>query len=117
LRSTGLGGLTELSVWWPWLEALGAPRMAEAEAAYAAEPQQRRFAWLDYAADSWDRARRVIAKAEFGAQGKNPRFVLTSLAGEAPALCDEVYCARGEMENRIKEQQLGLFSDRTSCHS
>jgi len=102
----------------PRLEALGAPLMAEAETAYAAEPQkQRRFAWLDYAASTWDRERRIIAKAEFSAQGKNPRFVVTSLAGDAPALYDEVYCARGEMENRIKEQQLGLFSDRTSCHS
>jgi hypothetical protein len=102
----------------PRLEALGTPLMAEAEAAYAAAPQkQRRFAWLDYAAGTWDRERRIIAKAEFGAQGRNPRFVVTSLAGDAQALYDEVYCARGEMENRIKEQQLGLFSDRTSCHS
>lgn len=100
------------------LEALGAPLMAEAELAFAGEAQkQRRFAWLDYAADSWDRERRIIAKAEFGAQGRNPRFVVTSLPGDAQALYDEVYCARGEMENRIKEQQLGLFSDRTSCHS
>jgi len=100
------------------LEALGAPLMAEAETAFVQEAQkQRRFAWLDYAADSWDRERRIIAKAEFGTQGRNPRFVVTSLAGDAQALYDEVYCARGEMENRIKEQQLGLFSDRTSCHS
>jgi Transposase DDE domain group 1 len=100
------------------LEALGAPLMAQAEAAYAAEPQKQRiFEWLDYAAGTWDRERRVIAKAEFSAQGKNPRFVVTSLQGDAQALYDEVYCARGEMENRIKEQQLGLFSDRTSCHS
>jgi hypothetical protein len=100
------------------LEALGAPLMAEAQAAFATEPQkQRHFAWLDYAAGTWDRPRRVIAKAEFSAQGKNPRFVVTSLAGDAQALYDTVYCARGEMENRIKEQQLGLFSDRTSCHS
>jgi len=102
----------------PRLEALGTPLMAEAEAAYAVAPQkQRRFAWLDYAAGSWERERRIIAKAEFGAQGRNPRFVVTSLEGDAQALYDEVYCARGEMENRIKEQQLGLFSDRTSCHS
>jgi hypothetical protein len=102
----------------PRLERLGAPLMAQAEAAYAAEPQKQRiFARIDYAADSWDRERPVIAKAEFSAQGKNPRFVVTSLEGEARALYDEVYCARGEMENRIKEQQMGLFSDRTSCHS
>ena len=102
----------------PRLEALGAPLMAEAEAAYAADPQKQRiFHWLDYQAGTWERARRVIGKAEFSAQGRNPRFVVTSLAGDAQALYDEVYCARGEMENRIKEQQLGLFSDRTSCHS
>lgn len=101
----------------PRLEALGAPLMAEAQAAYALAPQkQRRFAWLDYAAATWDRERRVIAKAEYSAQGTNPRFVITSLPGDPQDLYDRVYCARGEMENRIKEQQLGLFSDRTSCH-
>jgi len=42
--------------------------------------------------------------------------VVTSLQGEAQAIYDDIYCARGEMENRIKEQQLGLFADRTSCH-
>jgi len=100
------------------LEALGAPLMTQAETAYAAQSQkQRHFAWIDYRAGTWDRKRRVIAKAEFSAQGRNPRFVVTSLEGDAQALYDEVYCARGEMENRIKEQQLGLFSDRTSCHS
>jgi len=100
------------------LEALGAPLMAQAEAAFATEARKQRiFAWIDYAAATWDRPRRVIAKAEFSAQGKNPRFVVTSLEGQAQALYDGVYCLRGEMENRIKEQQLGLFSDRTSCHS
>ena len=101
----------------PRLEALGAPLMAEAAQAFAATGEkQRRFAWVDYAAGTWDRARSVIAKAEYGDKGKNPRFVVTSLEGDAAQLYDTVYCARGEMENRIKEQQLGLFSDRTSCH-
>jgi len=100
------------------LEAFGAPLMAQAEAAFTTDPQKQRiFQWIDYAAGTWDQSRRVIAKAEFSAQGKNPRFVVTSLEGDAQALYDEVYCARGEMENRIKEQQLGLFSDRTSCHA
>jgi hypothetical protein len=58
----------------------------------------------------------VIAKTELTEKGPNPRFVVTSLEGEAQELYDRLYCARGEMENRIKEQQLGLFSDRTSCH-
>ena len=63
------------------------------------------------------RARRVVAKAEYLAKGPNPRFVVTSLSAEsweARRLYEELYCARGEMENRIKEQQLALFADRTS---
>ena len=66
---------------------------------------------------SWARRRRVVGKAEYLAKGENPRFVVTSLRAEqAPAqqLYETIYCARGEMENRIKEQQLGLFADRTS---
>lgn len=98
------------------LLALAEPLLAEAAQAYAQSGEkQRLFQWLDYAAQSWDRARRVIAKAEHTAKGRNPRFVVTSLSGDAQALYDDVYCARGEMENRIKEQQLGLFADRTSC--
>jgi hypothetical protein len=101
----------------PRLEAMGRGLMAEAEVAYASTGQkQRHFGWLDYAAQTWKRQRRVIAKAEVTDKGRNPRFVVTSLEGDAQRLYDEVYCARGEMENRIKEQQLGLFSDRTSCH-
>ncbi len=68
---------------------------------------------------SWSRARRVIGKAEHLAKGSNPRFVVTSLRSErldAQGLYEELYCARGEMENRIKEQQLFLFADRTSTH-
>ena len=78
---------------------------------------QRLFGELRYqAARSWRRERRVIAKAEHNAQGANPRFIVTSLP-EAPQPAYEwIYCARGEMENRIKECQLGLFADRTSCH-
>ena len=67
---------------------------------------------------SWSRARRVVAKAEYLEKGENPRFVVTSLSREAwpaQALYEEQYCARGDMENRIKEQ-LMLFSDRTSTH-
>ena len=66
---------------------------------------------------SWSRARRVIGKAEYLPRGKNPRFVVTNLSvqrAEARPLYEELYCARGDMENRIKEQQLGLFADRTS---
>ena len=77
---------------------------------------QREFLRFAYAADSWDRPRSVIAKVEASPRGRNPRFILTSLQGDARALYEERYCARGEMENRIKEQQLGLFADRTSAH-
>jgi len=77
----------------------------------------RLFGSQPYAAKSWDKARRVIAKAEHTAMGGNPRYVVTSLPGEDQELYDQRYCARGEMENRIKEQQLGLWADRTSCHN
>ena len=69
---------------------------------------------------SWSCQRRVVGKAEHLAQGANPRFVVTSLSAEswpAAALYEQLYCARGEMENRIKEQQLCLFADRTSSHN
>jgi Transposase DDE domain group 1 len=70
------------------------------------------------ALDSWSRQRRVVAKAEHLTKGSNPRFVVTSLpasAIDARRLYEDVYCARGEVENRIKEQQLELFADRTSA--
>jgi hypothetical protein len=68
--------------------------------------------------DSWSCARRVVAKAEYLAKGENPRFVVTSIASEelaAAVLYEQHYCARGDRENRIKEQQLYLFARRTSC--
>lgn len=70
--------------------------------------------------NSWSRRRRVIAKAEWLPKGLNPRFIVTSLKPsqiDARPLYEDVYCARGEMENRIKEQQLDLFADRTSAKS
>ncbi len=81
------------------------------------DEKQRLFGEFDYAAGSWDVERRVIAKAEHGEQGSNPRFIVTNLDGDPQELYDDVYCQRGEMENRIKEQQLALFADRTSCHA
>jgi hypothetical protein len=66
--------------------------------------------------DSWSRARRVLGKAERLGDKDNPRFVVTTLAGEPGALYEHVYCARGEMENRVKEQQIDLFGERLSCH-
>jgi hypothetical protein len=66
---------------------------------------------------SWSCERRVVGKAEYLAKGENPRFIVTSISSEekdARTLYEDFYCARGDMENRIKEQQLGLFADRTS---
>jgi hypothetical protein len=78
--------------------------------------KQREFTDFVYGAHTWHTERRVIARLEFTEQGDNPRYIVTNLAGEAGTLYDDLYCARGEMENRIKEAQLGLFADRTSCH-
>jgi hypothetical protein len=64
---------------------------------------------------SWSHARRVIAKAEHLSRGANPRFVVTNLqGGDTRAIYEKIYCGRGDMENRIKEQQLFVFADRTS---
>jgi hypothetical protein len=98
-----------------------------AELAAAAEQSQRTgqparrfkdFAWRTR--DSWSRERRVIAKAEWTKDEANPRFIVTSLTREehqARHLYEKLYCARGEMENRIKECQLDLYADRTSAHT
>jgi hypothetical protein len=77
---------------------------------------QRQFSEFHYAAGTWSKERRVIVKAEHTMLGENTRFIVTNLDGDTQKLYDNVYCARGDMENRIKQQQLDLFSDRTSCH-
>jgi hypothetical protein len=90
---------------------------AEAEASATGKPA-RRFRDFRYATlDSWSRRRRVVAKAEWTNGEANPRFIVTSLnkaETSARFLYEKVYCARGEMENRIKECQGDLFADRTS---
>jgi Transposase DDE domain group 1 len=89
---------------------------AEEDAARTGQPLRR------LPLDSWSRRRRVVAKAEWmpgrGEAGANPRFIVTSLSAsaiDARTLHERVYCARGDMENRIKECQLDLFADRTSA--
>lgn len=77
---------------------------------------QRLFASMHYAARSWDKPRRVVVKAEHNRLGSNPRFVVTNLTQTDKYLYDKLYCARGDMENRIKDQQLGLFAHRASSH-
>ena len=78
--------------------------------------KQRPFFEFNYAAGFWSRHRRIILKAEVSSKGRNPRFIVTNLTQTGQYLYDALYCARGEMEKRIKGQQLGLFADRTSCH-
>jgi Transposase DDE domain group 1 len=91
---------------------------AEAESLTQGRPARRfaDFSWRTL--DSWSRERRVVAKAEHLSKGSNPRFVVTSLSAaeiDPRTLYEQVYCARGEVENRIKEQQLDLFAGRTSA--
>jgi Transposase DDE domain group 1 len=100
------------------LKAEIAVELEQAAEQYAQTGQAaRRFKEFVYRTrESWSRVRRVVGKAEHLEKGSNPRFVVTSLSPavwEARALYEELYCARGEMENRIKEQ-LALFADRTS---
>ena len=102
------------------LVALIEQQLAAAQAASEASGQPARrfrdFQWTTL--DSWSRSRRVVAKAEWTQGEANPRFIVTSLKrAEAAArhLYEDVYCARGDMENRIKECQLDLYADRTSA--
>ena len=100
----------------PALQRHAADEMSTAARRFAmtGEPQ-RVFGSFAYSAATWDRARKVIVKAEHTAKGANPRFIVTNVPGEAQELYEDVYCERGDVENRIKEQQLDLFADRTSC--
>jgi len=93
--------------------------MAEAQQIYQSTQKSARvFKDFRYRTKkSWSCERRVVGKAEYLAKGENPRFIVTSMGSEekeARELYEDFYCARGDMENRIKEQQLGLFADRTS---
>ncbi|MFY7867798.1 IS1380 family transposase [Roseateles sp.] len=90
--------------------------LALAEQFVARQTKQRMFGEFEYAAGTWDKPRRVIARLEQGPQGANPRFIVTDLKGSPKALYERRYCARGEAENRIKEAQLDLFGRRASCH-
>jgi hypothetical protein len=96
-----------------------AEEMKQAEALFG-QTQQPSRVFRDFryqTLNSWSRERRVIGKAEWMEKGANPRFIVTSLPPErmdARAIYEDFYCARGDMENRIKEQQLDMFADRTS---
>jgi len=114
-------GLSKNSV----LEGRIVAELAEAKARQAATGKPARvFKELRYQTQkTWSRERRVVAKAEHTTEGSNPRFVVTSLPSRGRhsygtrALYEDLYCARGEMENRIKEQTLYLFADRTSAET
>ena len=97
-------------------EQVALAELAPAEQYAATKTKQRMFGEFEYAAATWDKPRRVIARLEHGEQGANPRFIVTDLPGSAKALYERRYCARGEAENRIKEAQLDLFGRRASCH-
>lgn len=99
-----------------------AQQMTEAHEQFkATQVASRVFTDFDWSTvDSWTRPRRVIAKAEHLSGGANPRFIVTNLPlsyMSPKSLYEKVYCARGDMENRIKEQQLDLFADRTSSRA
>jgi len=101
------------------LEKELAPSLAQAGVVYEQTQKAARvFHEFHYQTlKTWSRGRRVIGKAEVTALGNNPRFIVTNLTVEQHAgqsLYEQVYCARGDMENRIKEQQMALFADRTS---
>jgi len=94
----------------PWCEDAATRR------ALAGKSKVRRFFQTFYAARSWSCERRVIARIEATAMGADARFIVTNLPGRAKPLYEKVYCARGRMENLIKEHKLYTKSDRTSCH-
>ena len=100
------------------LEALGAKLREDAGTLFAGlKAKTKLFGEFRYRAGTWESDRLVIAKAEHNRLGPNYRCIVTSLPGDGRYLYEEVYCARGGMENRIKEQQLDLFAGRTSCHA
>ena len=101
--------LTQLSR--PWCEDAATRRVTG-----KVREKIRRFFQASYGAKSWSRKRKIIARVEATAMGTDVRFIVTSLTGRAKHLYERVYCARGKMENLIKEHKLYTKSDRTSCH-
>ena len=99
------------------LRALAEPFIERAREQFEATGRKSRVIALveDYRAHRWRHARLMVVRAEVGERGEDARFVVTNLYDNARVLYEELYCARGEMENRIKEQQLDLFADRTSA--
>jgi hypothetical protein len=94
----------------PWCEDVAVRRVQ------SGKDKLRRFFQTGYQAKSWSHERRVIARVEASPKGADIRFIVTNLAGRAKHLYEKTYCARGRMENMIKEMKLYTKSDRTSCH-
>jgi len=94
----------------PWSEDVAVRRVL------SGKDKIRRFFQIQYGAKSWSMQRKVIARVEATELGSDTRFIVTNLPGRAKHLYEKVYCARGRMENLIKEHKLYTKSDRTSCH-
>ncbi len=107
----GLAGNARLSkIGQPWCEDAAVRRVR------SHKDKVRRFFRTGYRAGSWSRMRTVIARVEATSKGCDIRFIVTNLSGRSKLLYEKVYCARGRMENMIKEMKLYTKSDRTSCH-
>lgn len=107
----GLPGNTRLKeIGQPWCEDVAVRR------AQRSKDKLRRFFQVGYQAKSWSRERKVIARVEATSKGCDIRFVVTNLPGRAKVLYEKIYCARGRMENMIKDHKTYTKSDRTSCH-
>jgi hypothetical protein len=101
----------------PKLDAIAAPwREQCASRRKPSRPKVRRFHQLTYRARSWAEPEKVIARVEATALGTDVRFIVTNLAGRGKVLYEQVYCARGRMENLIKDMKLYTRSDKTACH-
>jgi hypothetical protein len=107
-------GLTSNAV----LQALAREVVAQAQRAYGRDGGKiTRFHSTYYQAGTWSRSRRVVIKVAVADQGVNTRFVVTDMEhARTPVVYRHLYCARGHMENEIKDHKLSLKSDRTSCH-
>jgi len=107
----GLPGNARLSkIGHPWCEDAAVRRIL------TGKDKLRRFFQTPYQAKSWAQERKVIARVEATSKGCDIRFIVTNLSGKAKVLYEKVYCARGKMENMIKDHKLYTKSDRTSCH-
>jgi hypothetical protein len=94
----------------PWCDDVATRR------AVGKKNKVRRFFQTRYGAKSWSKERKVIARVEATEQGSDVRYIVTNLTGRGKHLYEKIYCARGKMENLIKEHKLYTKSDRTSCH-